>query len=116
MKAFPIFPFANNQSLVQRLDVAIKAPAQQLMSLIFSAERPRCRGRPKGGGVAGKGHATTLRSLLGINTTFGDGIWALVGVEPAAARVIYHVKTLLLLLLNLRSWQMCTRQHDASEI
>lgn len=86
--------------------MAIKAPAQPLMSLIFSAERHRCRGRPKGDGVVRKGHATTLHSLVGINTKFGDRIWALIGLEPAAARVIYHFKTLLLLLLHLRSLEV----------
>lgn len=82
------------------------------MSLIFSAERHRCRGRPGGGGIVKKGHATTLHSLVGINTKFGDGIWAAVGREPAAARVINHANTLLLLLLHVRSRHMCVRQAD----
>lgn len=80
------------------------------MSLILSAERHRCRGRPEGGRLVRKGHATTLHSLVEINTKFGDGIWAAFGLEAAAAQVINHVNTLLLLLLHWRSRHMCARQ------
>lgn len=58
-------------------------------------------------GIVKKGHATTLHSLIRINTKFGDRISAVLQ-ESVAERMINHAYTLLLLLLLLRSQHMCT--------
>lgn len=86
IRAQSISNFADCQPSIMGWNVATKAPAGPLMSLC-STVRHRCWEV-----TAKRGRATTLHTLIGINTKFGDGTFS----GPPGIGVINHEKRLFI--------------------
>lgn len=98
IRAQSISNFAGCQPSIMGRNVATKAPAGPLMSLC-STVRHRCwEVTPK------RGRATTLHTLIGINTKFGDGTSA--GLQESGWLIMRSVFLLSLLFLvwSLQTW------------